>query len=77
MKRIKKYLGEILTIVGTSSASYGVFNFSYKTFEGRCFTNNCEPISGAVYFYSQESIMLISVGLTLIVIGILIIKNKK
>lgn len=77
MKTIKKYLGEILTIIGTFLTSYNVFNFSYKTSDGLCLPKICESISGAAYFYSQNTIILISVGFTLIVIGILIIKNKK
>lgn len=79
MKIIKKYFGEILTIIGTSLASYNVFNFSYKTSSGGfCLPKiDCEPIYGAAYFYNQNTILLISTGLTLIVLGILIIKNKK
>ncbi len=78
MKTIKKYLGEILTIIGTSLVSYNVVNFSYKTSDGLCLPKiGCESISGVAYFYTQHTITLISIGFTLIVIGILIIKNKK
>ncbi len=78
MKTIKKYLGEIFIIIGTLIASYNLFSFSYKTSDGLCLPKiGCESISGAAYFYSQDTIALISAGFTLIVIGILIIKNKK
>lgn len=76
MKTIKEYLGEILIIVGTLLASYNVFNFSYKTSDGLCLPKiGCESISGAVYFYSQNTTTFIAVGFTLIVVGILIIKK--
>jgi len=78
MKIIKKYCGEILTIIGTALTSYNVFSFSYKTSDGLCLPKlGCESISGAAYFYTQNTIVLISVGCTLIIIGILIMKNKK
>ena len=83
MEKIKKYLGEILIIIGTAMASYNIFNFSYRTKEGLNLNlfddilNGYESISGVAYFYSNNSVLLISIGFTLIVTGILIVKNKK
>lgn len=77
MKTIKKYLGEILIIIGTILTSYNIFDFTYKTHNGTCLPALCESISGAVYYYSQNTIIFITIGITLITTGILITRNKK
>jgi len=78
MKNLKNYLGEILTVIGTSLTSYNIFNFSSKTSEGLCLPEiSCKTITGVVYFYSTNTIILISIGFSLIILGILIIKNRK
>ncbi len=79
MEKIKKYLGELLIIIGTAITSYNIFNFSFITSKGLSLDINLsrESISGVAYFYSDNSILLISIGFTLIVTGILIVKNKK
>jgi hypothetical protein len=73
---MKKYFGEILTVIGVGLVSYNVFSFSHKTSEGLCLPSLCERISGVVYFYNHSTLTLISIGCTLVVVGILIIKNK-
>ena len=77
MDRVKKYLGEILMVIGTFLSTYNLFNFSYKTSRGLIRLSEGSKISGVAYYYSQNTIVLISVGLTLVVVGILIIKNKE
>ena len=79
----KKYLGEILLIGGVGLFIYNIFNFSYKTTIGSCFDLDLdifdcdtEPIQGVAYYYQADTILMISVGAMLIIIGILIIKNK-
>ncbi len=62
---IKKYLGELLTIIGIGVFSYNAFNF-YHTFGG----------SANYYYYSEDVLMAISVGAMLIAIGIMIMKHK-
>ena len=74
---IKKYLGETSLVGGVGLFIYNIFNFSYKTEFGLCrWGVSCEPIQGVVYYYQSDTILMISVGAMLIIIGILIIKNK-
>lgn len=76
-KFIKKYLGEILLIGGIGLFIYNIFNFSYKTQSGLCLRlASCEPIQGVAYYYRPDTLLMMSVGAMLIIIGILIIKNK-
>jgi len=79
-KVLKKYRGEILIIIGTALSSYNIFNFSYG-YELGCVrkyvygSTVCN--TGLGYFYKDISLILISFGLVLIVLGILIIRNKR
>ncbi len=68
MKKIKKYFGEILTVIGGFITTYNVFDFHY----GR-------PIRWLKehYYYLDKTLYCIAVGVSLMVIGILIIRNKK
>ena len=67
-----------MTIIGTAIASYNVFNFSSRTSDGLCLpTVECGNITGAQYFYTNQTLILIAIGCSLIVTGILILKNNK
>jgi hypothetical protein len=85
--KIKKYLGEILTIIGTGLFSYNIFNFSYTGGYGGKWEKGTLSLPGlpsagryefnyVAYYYSPDALLLISIGAMLIVSGILIIKNK-
>jgi len=76
-EKVKKYIGEIIVIAGSGIFSYNIFNFSYRTF----WTSHrndllSEEFGGIAYYYSSNSLILISIGVMLIVGGILIIRNK-
>lgn len=79
MQAIKKYLGEILTTIGVTISTYNILNFSYETTYGIAALPKLgeKPIEGVAYYYSNESAFFITVGFTLITVGILIIKNRK
>ena len=81
---IKRYSGEIILTGGIGLFIYSIFNFSYETTIGSCLnldlnldSYNCdtEPIQGVAYYYQPDTILMISVGAMLIVIGILIIRK--
>jgi len=74
---IKKYLGETILVIGTGLFIHNVFNFSYKTYgKGGLNFGFTEELEGIAYHYSSDVLGRISIGAMLIVIGILIIKNK-
>ena len=82
MDKIKKYIGEILTIVGVGLFSYNVFNFSHITGPGSILEKygilgltELRPEQVA-YHYTSDTLLLISIGTMLIVSGILIIRSK-
>jgi len=77
-EKIKKYIGEIMVIVGSGLFSYNIFNFSYQTFGkgGLLKMPGTEELEGIAYYYSPNSLILISIGVMLIVCGILIIRSK-
>ena len=78
----KKYLGEILLIGGVGLFIYNIFNFSYKTanvlssYPKLKINSGIEQFQGVAYYYQPNTILIISIGAMLIIIGILIIKNK-
>jgi len=72
MKKIIKYLGEVLTIIGSFITAYNVFNFKHWE-PGPLTMFKKEPH----YYYSTDTGLFIAIGISLIVIGILIIRNKK
>ncbi|MCK5211296.1 hypothetical protein KAJ89_01215 [Candidatus Parcubacteria bacterium] len=75
MKHLKKYYGEVITIIGVAITSYNIFNFSYMDNSlVRTRFNNSDNIA---YFYSDTVLLCISIGFSLIIIGVLVIKNKK
>ena len=72
IKNIKKYIGEIMIIIGSGLFSYNVFNFSHT--RGEYYLGL--GAKGIVYYYSTNSLTLISLGVVLTVLGILIIKRE-
>jgi len=66
MKKIKKYIGGVLLMAGSFITTYNLFSFKYFD----------TPFSKPHYYYSSESLFLLSLGVALIVLGILIIKKK-
>ncbi|MDP3934745.1 MAG: hypothetical protein Q8Q46_00760 [Candidatus Giovannonibacteria bacterium] len=62
-EKIKKYIGEIMIVMGSGLFSYNIFTFSSR--------------GGNYYYYSPESLILISVGVMLVILGILIIKKRE
>lgn len=76
-RAIKNYLGEIIIIIGAGVLSYNIFNFSHKTKIGTCLDINlgCEEIQGVAYYYTETTLLLISISAMLITAGLLIIKR--
>lgn len=74
-KFLKKYFGEILTVVGSGIFSYNVLNFSYRTSSGGLLSFRTE-IDGVAYYFSNNTLSWIAIGVMLVVGGVLIIKNK-
>lgn len=79
MKKIKKHLGEIFTILGVGISSYNIFGFSVTTQSSGLSLPSLgsTPIEGVAYYYENDTLIYISFGLSLITLGILIIINKK
>lgn len=84
IKLIKKYVGEVSLIAGSYITTNGVFSFDYSRGCGGSrvpiptrstyFSEACSnPIA---YYYSGSDVENISIGVSLILIGILFIKNK-
>ena len=65
----KKYLGEILITLGSGILAYNIFNFSHRGSGLR--------VSNPYYYYHSDTLLFITIGTILIVVGILIIKNKR
>jgi len=81
-EKIKKYIGGILLLVGSFTTTYELFGFKHSYygsdgglsgFGGRLSETVVDP--AVYYYYSNESLLLLSVGVSLIVLGILIIKK--
>jgi len=77
---IKKYFGETLVIVGSGLFIYNILNFSYEgKREGGLDLDldlKSELVSGVAYYYTQDTILIITFGIILMLIGIFIIRNK-
>lgn len=72
-------MGELFTTIGVAIFSYNIFNFDYKIYGGgldKIFRPDGE-LEGIVYYYSNNTLMMIAIGATISIIGLLIIKNKK
>jgi len=80
MNKLKKFLGEILTITGSALITYNLLDYSHQTSTGTCLPKlpgtGCASIHGAVYYYTDTKKTLITLGVVLIIMGLLIIKNK-
>jgi hypothetical protein len=78
-EKIKKYFGEIMTIIGSGLFSYNIFNFSYRIYSKSDIPRlpGIGEFEGIAYYYSSNTLTLISTGIILIVLGIFIIKMKK
>jgi len=81
-EKIKKYLGELLIIIGTGIFINNLFNFSYRTeycsgaLPSLPSLGGCEKITGVAYYYSDNVILWLTIGGILLVLGVLIIRNK-
>lgn len=85
-EKIKKYIGEILLVAGSFMTTYELFSFEhsyYGSSGGKIFSPSPLPgeletiVDPAVYYYySDESLFLLSLGMALIVLGVLIVKKK-
>lgn len=72
MKKIIKYLGEILLVLGSFITIYNLFDFRYWT-PGPLTMLDIEPH----YYYPTDVKQFMAIGVSLVVIGILIIRSKK
>jgi len=77
-EKIKRHIGKIMTVTGSGLFAYNIFNFSYHIYGrgGLLKMPGTQELEGIAYYYSSNSLMLISIGVMLIIWGILIIKNK-
>lgn len=67
---IKKYFGETLSIIGSFIVTYNFFAFSFS--RGR-YISSKDPVA---YYYTDDTLIMLSIGAVILVTGILIIKNK-
>jgi hypothetical protein len=79
---LKKYIGEILVVLGSSSFFYYLLDISYETSTGLGLDISLdildsEQIQGAVYYYSDDTRFLITVSMIILMTGFMIILNKK
>lgn len=85
LKSIKRYLGEVMIVIGTGLSAYNVFNFSsnpYGSYYGYAYRVRVDPtqkncLEEVRYYYQSDILILIAVGVMLIVGGILIIRHKQ
>ncbi|OGY44263.1 MAG: hypothetical protein A2731_03315 [Candidatus Buchananbacteria bacterium RIFCSPHIGHO2_01_FULL_39_8] len=61
---IKKFKAEILITCGAGLFSYNILNFRHGSYQG------------SYYYYPDGTLWGISIGIILITIGVLIIRNK-
>jgi len=78
---MKKYIGELLIIVGSGIFTYNVLSFSY-TYKPASFGNpflnlDNDLLPGIAYYYNTTSIVSITVAVMVVCVGYFIIKNKK
>lgn len=73
-EKIRKYTGGILLIIGSFIATYNLFDFRTSRFCGINLNDNNCPVS---YYYNDTTLIFLSVGVVLIIMGVLIIKNER
>lgn len=73
-EKIKKVIGEIFLLVGGAITVYSIFNFSYGV--GCGFPLRCDG-PAVYYFYTNGARLLISVGATLLIAGLLLVRAKR
>ncbi|MEA2113219.1 MAG: hypothetical protein U9P63_00995 [Patescibacteria group bacterium] len=74
---IKKYLGEIMLVIGSGLFVHNIFSFSYRAYgKGGLSFDFEQELEGIAYFYSSDVLIGISIGAMLIVAGILVIKKQ-
>ena len=89
MTFLKQYISiiknNIFLFVGVALVTYNIFNFSYKGGHGGS-ENGLLPklpsISGyefeyVAYYYATDTLLYISIGAVSIVLGVLVIRDKK
>ena len=79
-EKIKKHIGEILLIAGSFVTTYELFSFKHSYYGSSGGLSGLPRLSEATnpavyYYYSSESLLLLSLGVALVVLGILIIKK--
>ncbi len=79
-EKIKKYIGGFMLVIGSGIFAYNVFNFSYRAeitrYSPILAPEGGKPV-GVAYYYSSDTLLLISIGIMLIVSGVLIIRNNR
>jgi len=75
-EKIKKYFGEILLVIGSFITTYNVFDFRYSRGCGLSLSLSDECNNPVAYYYADDTLMMIGIGVALLVIGILKIRKK-
>lgn len=77
-EKIKKYIGEIFLIIGSFIATYELFSFKHSFYGSSGLGPSLSAVGDPAiyYYYSNESLILLSLGVALTVSGILMIKKK-
>ncbi|OGZ64114.1 MAG: hypothetical protein A3A98_03995 [Candidatus Staskawiczbacteria bacterium RIFCSPLOWO2_01_FULL_40_39] len=63
---VKKYFGEMLTVSGLVIFFYNILDFSYRRVS----------TSVIAYYYKPSTLQLITIGIALLTVGIMIMRNK-
>ncbi|PWB38310.1 MAG: hypothetical protein C3F02_04875 [Parcubacteria group bacterium] len=80
LRWLKKYLGEILLVFGTALTVFNLSGFVHKS--QRFYTPPKPPAVTdtywqSIYYFTDTQRILITIGIILIITGILVLKNKK
>ena len=77
---LNRFIGESILVGGIGFFMYGVFHFSFQVYGGKDgFLPDFGPEStnmGAVYYYSDNALIMIAAGAMLVAVGVLMIKSK-
>jgi len=71
INKFKMFFGKILIVIGSFLAIYNLFSFKSYFHSGSRYDVGDRV---TYYFYTKESVFLLSLGVTLLIIGVLIIK---